>query len=268
MAKRTHADEIIQTGVAVVTGAGAGLGRAMAIELTRRGIRVAGFGRRKAGLEATLELAEKGRFIPKLVDVGDAGAVRTAFAELRAEAGDITILVNNAAVYPRLDFLQETPESFMKTLQVNVGGVVACTHAALETMSKTGLGRILNVGSFADLAPLPCSAAYSVSKGAARILTLALVADLSDRFPDIVISTWMPGILATDMGLPDGLDPAVAAQWGASLALWHDRSLNGSVFERNREVLAPRSLKRRLKDRVLLRSRPAPRQLGTATASA
>ena len=262
MPQLTHADETIRRGVAVVTGAGAGLGRAIAVELTRRRIKVSGFGRRKAALEATADLTEAGLFIPKVVDVSDDDAVRTAFAELRGEAGDVTILFNNAAVYPRLDFLQETPASFMKSVQVNLGGVVSCTHAALETMSQTGVGRIVNVGSFADLAPLPCSAAYSVSKGAARILTLALVADLSDRFPDIIISTWMPGVLATGMGLPDGLDPAVAARWGANLALWHDRSLNGVVFHRDHEVLHRRSLKRRIKDRILLRKTQAPRQLG------
>lgn len=263
MPQLTHADEILRNGVAVITGAGAGLGRALAIELTRRGIRVCGFGRRGAALEETARLAGKGLFIAKVVDVSDESAVRTAFAELRTEAGDITILINNAAVYPRRDFLQETPATFMNSVQVNLGGVVACTHAALEAMLQTGIGRIVNVGSFADLAPLPCSAAYSVSKGAARILTRALVADLSDRFPDIVISTWMPGILATEMGLSDGLDPAIAARWGASLALWHDRSLNGAVFERDREVLEHRSLKGRIKDRILLRRSPAPRQLGS-----
>jgi short-subunit dehydrogenase len=257
----THADQILRNGTAVVTGAGAGLGRALAVALSQRGVRVCGFGRQAAALEETARLAEKGRFIAKVVDVSDDGAVSVAFDELRAEAGDVTILINNAAVYPRRDFLQETPASFMKSVQVNLGGVVACTHAALGAMLQTGIGRIVNVGSFADLAPMPCSSAYSVSKGAARILTRALVADLSDRFPDIVISTWMPGILATEMGLPDGLDPAIAAQWGASLALWHDRTLNGAVFERDHEVLEHRSLKGRIKDRILLRRGPAPRLL-------
>ena len=128
-------------------------------------------------------------------------------------------------------------------------------------MTRSGAGRIVNVGSFADLAPQPASSAYSVSKGAARILTKALVADFSDRFPDIVITTWMPGIMATDMGRPDGLDPGVAARWGAELALWRDRSLNGAIFERDREILEPHSLKRRVRDRLLLRPRAVPRQL-------
>jgi short-subunit dehydrogenase len=258
----TQPEEAIRKGVAVVTGAGAGLGQALAVELARRGIRVAGFGRREEGLRATAAQIPGANFIPKLVDVADDATIAQAFAELRRDIGDVTILINNAAVYPRRDFLDEAPASFMKTIQVNLGGVVACCHAALAGMVETGVGRIINVGSFADLAPLPCSAAYSVSKGAARIFTSALVADLGDRFPDIVISTWMPGILATGMGLPDGLDPAVSARWGADLALWHDRSLNGVIFERDREMLEPRSLKGRIKDRILMKPRSEPRQLG------
>lgn len=247
--------------VAVVTGAGAGLGQALAIELAERGVRVVGLGRRQAALEETTSRAAEGLFIPRVVDVGDAAAVQNTFAEIAQTIGDVTILINNAAVYPRRDFMDETPESFMKTVAVNLGGVVACTHAALTGMTRSGVGRIVNVGSFADLAPQPASSAYSVSKGAARILMKALAADLSDRFPDIVMTTWMPGILATEMGRPDGLDPREAARWGVELALWRDRSLNGALFERDREILEPRSLKRRIRDRILMRQQAAPRQL-------
>ena len=261
MSETKRINEIIRNGIAVITGAGSGLGRALAVELTRQGVRVAGFGRRSAMLDETARLCDGGLFIAKTVDVSDTEAVRKAFTELRQEAGDVTILINNAAVYPHIDFLQETPESFMKTIEINFGGMVACAHAALKTMTESGIGRIIEVGSYADLAPLPCSGAYSVSKGAARIFTRALIADLSDRFPDIVMTTWMPGILATDMGLPDGLDPATAAKWGASLALWHDRSLNGAIFECDSEMLEARSLKGRIKDLVLLRKRPQPRRI-------
>ncbi len=100
-----------------------------------------------------------------------------------------------------------------------------------------------------------------MSKGAARIFTRTLVADLGDRFPGIVISDWLPGMLDTDMGVPDGLDPAVAAAWGARLALWHDPSLNGTVWDRDRELLPPRGLKRRIRDRLTLRRAPVARRL-------
>ena len=99
-----------------------------------------------------------------------------------------------------------------------------------------------------------------MSKGAQRVLTRALIADLFDRFPDIVITDWLPGALATDMGIPDGLPPETAAQWGVKLALMRDQSLNGTIFERDMELLPPRGLKAKLKDALMMR-RPRPRRL-------
>lgn len=242
----------------VITGAGGGLGRALAVELTRRGLRVAGLGRRLDALQETGRIAGEA-FIPVQVDVADAGAVAVAFAALPAP---VTHLINNAAVYPRLDILQESPASFAQTIAINLGGMVACTDAALRQMVPTGVGRIMNVSTFADIAPLPASAAYAVSKGAARIYTRALVADLGDRFPQIVINDWMPGMLATGMGIAHGLDPAVAARWGAELLLMDDQGLTGTLWEMDRELLPPRSFKGRIKDRLLFRPRQKPRRLG------
>jgi len=237
-------------GIAVVTGAGGGLGRALALDLAARGMRVAALGRSPGGVEETAAMGPKGRILPVVADVADAAAAREAFAQL-AEAGPVTVLINNAAVYPRRDFLDESGESFAETVAINLGGMVNCTRAALDGMVENGRGRIVNVSTFADIAPLPASSAYAVSKGAARIFSRALIADLADRFPGIVISDWMPGMLATRMGVARGLDPAQAAKWGAALALWDDPSLNGAVFEMDREILPPRGLKGRIKDRLL-----------------
>jgi NAD(P)-dependent dehydrogenase (short-subunit alcohol dehydrogenase family) len=241
-------------GIAVVTGAGRGLGRALALELIARGQPVAALGRDKAALDSIAGA------LPVVCDIADPKAVRAAFARITAEA-PVTILINNAALYPRRDILDETAESFAETVAVNLGGLVACTRAGLDGMVERGTGRILNVATFADVAPLPASAAYSVSKGAARVFTRALIADLGDRFPGIVINDWMPGALNTRMGIPDGLAPEQAARWGATLALWHDRSLTGTTWEGDREIPPPRSLKRRLADRLLLRGGPVARRI-------
>ncbi|MDU8910821.1 SDR family oxidoreductase [Aestuariicoccus sp. MJ-SS9] len=249
-------------GIAVVTGAGSGLGRALAVELVRAGFTVAGLGRRVEALQGTAALAGDG-FNPVAADVADAKAVDAAFAAIRRGLGPVALLINNAAVYPHRDFLDETAESFMATTAINLGGVVACTRAALVDMVETGRGRILNVSTFADIAPLPAASAYSVSKGAARIFTRALIADLADRFPGIVIGDWMPGMLDTAMGVPDGLSPEDAARWGAELAQRMDPSLTGTLFERDAEILPPRGLKGRIKDLLLLRRR-APRRIETS----
>lgn len=239
--------------IAVVTGAGSGLGRALAVALCAKGLRVAGLGRRSGALEETAKLAGDG-FLPVVADVADPAQVRAAFETIRAVA-PVSRLINNAAVYPHRDMLDETGESFMQTVAINLGGTVACTAEALKDMTTSGRGRILNVSSFADMHPLPCSAAYAVSKGAVTTFSRALVADLGDRLPKIVVNTWMPGMLDTQMGLAEGLDPAVAANWGAALLLWDDPNLNGAVFEMDREILPPRGLKGRLKDAVRLRRR-------------
>ena len=249
-------DDWLKHGLAVVTGAGGGLGRALAIQLSQHGIRVAGLGRKPAGLEQTAALAGE-NFTAHICDVSDPAQVTATFQKL----GPVTLLINNAAQYPRRDFLDETAESFQQVVDTNLGGTIACTSQALKSMVETGKGRILNVATFADIAPLPASSAYAVSKGAARIFTRALVADLGDRFPDIVITDWMPGMLATQMGIPDGLAPEIAAGWGAALALWHDPTLNGATFEMDREILPPRGLKRKVKDAMLLRKPPRPRRI-------
>ncbi|MCA0846223.1 SDR family oxidoreductase [Salipiger thiooxidans] len=248
-----------QDGIAIVTGAGSGLGRALALDLARRGFTVVGIGRRRDALEETQARAPD-RVFPLVLDVSDAAAVRDAFATLRQRHGRIALLINNAAIYPHRDFLDETGESFMESVAINLGGVVNCSRAALDDMCETGHGRILNVSTFADLSPLPTASAYSVSKGAARIFTRALIADLGDRFPGIVISDWMPGMLRTDMGIPDGLAPEQAARSGVELALRLDPALTGAVFECDTEVLPPRGLKGRIRDMLLLRRR-RPRRL-------
>lgn len=246
-------------GIAVVTGAGGGLGRALVVELSAQ-MTVVGLGRDMQALNDTGAMAQNGRFHAVEADVSDFNSVQQAF-DIAHSFGNITLLINNAAQYPRRDFTEETADSFMQVVATNLGGTVACTRAALDDMQATGFGRILNVATFADLAPLPASSAYSVSKGAARIFTRALIADIGDRFPGIVVNDWMPGMLATRMGIADGLAPEQAAKWGAQMALWHDRSLTGTTWEMDREIPPPRSLKRRIADRVLMKPRVTARRL-------
>lgn len=239
--------------IAVVTGASHGLGKALAIELAVREVAVAGIARDPETLKAALA---DHAVLPVAADIGDTEAVARAFAEIRETLGDPTILINNAALYPHRDILDETPESFLDTLNVNLGGAFRCCHEVLPAMIKKGTGRIVNVATFADIRPAPLAAGYSVSKGAMRILTKSLIADLGDRFPGIVINDWIPGALRTRMGLADGIEPATAARWGATLALMQDRSINGLIFDQDREYMVAKSLKQRLKESILNQKRP------------
>ncbi|MBL4811546.1 MAG: SDR family oxidoreductase, partial [Rhodobacteraceae bacterium] len=212
-------------------------------------------------LAETAALAGDG-FLPVQCDIADPAQVATAFSQARAWGGPVRRLINNAALYPRRDFLDETGDSFMQTVAVNLGGLASCSSEALKDMVAAGQGRIMNVATFADIAPLPGSAAYSVSKGAARIFTRALVADLQDRFDNIVINDWMPGMLKTQMGIADGLDPATSAHWGAELALMDDPTLNGTTWEMDCEIPPHASLKRRIAEKLRLVAKRPARKLG------
>lgn len=250
----TDKSQEIRNGVAVITGSGRGLGRELSRALVAEGVHVAGIARDTASLE-TLAAELGDAFLPVLADVADANAVAKAFREVKAAKGPPTILINNAAVYPRRDILDETPESFSRTVNINLMGVFHCCHAVLPDMLESGYGRIVNLSTFAHVAPAPLAAAYSVTKGAAQTLTKSLVADLGDRFPDIVINDWIPGELSTEMGCPEGIHPKIAAEWGVRLALWHDPMLTGRLFERNFEFLEPIGLKRRLLNQLIGRRR-------------
>ncbi|MES2815026.1 MAG: SDR family NAD(P)-dependent oxidoreductase [Pseudomonadota bacterium] len=232
--------------IAVITEASWGLGKELALALVRRGIAVAGIAREPFETEGVLSIA---------ADVRQPEEVARAFGVIRDRLGSPTILVNNAETYPDRDILDETPASFMDTVQLNLGGAFNCCHEVLPAMVQKGTGRIINVVTFADVSPAPLAAGYSVSKGALRILTRALVADLGDRFPGIVVNDWVPGTHRPRKGIPDGVDPAVAAEWGATLALMRGPEINGRVFLRDHEHLVHRSLKGRVKDRVLGRGR-------------
>ena len=236
------------TEIAVITEASWGIGRALSLALSRHGVAVAGLSN-----EAFTPEAET--IFPVLADVRDPAAVARGFAEIRACLGRPTILINNCETYPDRDILDETPESFMDTVRLNLGGAFNCCHAVLPDMVAAGTGRIINVVTFADVWPAPLAAGYSVSKGALRILTKALVADLGDRFPGIIINDWVPGTHQPRKGIPDGVDPLVAAEWGARLSLMKSPEINGLVFLRDQEHAPAQSLKGRMKDRVLGRRR-------------
>ena len=150
-------DPRLLTGTAVITGAGSGLGRALALNLANRGMTVAGLGRRAEALDETAaEAGDNFHAIP--TDISDFDALRAAFDQISA-LPPLTLLINNAATYPHRDILEESPESFMATMATNFGGMLTATRLSLDHFAETGFGRILNVATFADLHPLPTASA-------------------------------------------------------------------------------------------------------------
>ena len=237
--------------VVVVTGAGSGLGRALAVAFAGQGCHVAGIGRHAGTLEETAGLIEPGHFSPYVADVSVYDDVQNVITEIFQKNNGIDIVFNNAAVYPKRNFLQESPDEWQAAMAINVNGVAYVCKAVLPAMIKAGFGRIYNVGSFADISPIADSAAYSASKGALRSLTKGIAADLHQVDGDIEVHEWIPGHLNTQMSGYTGIDPARAAEWAVAIAKQPHARTRNCIFENDREWLPPRGLRQRVRDKVM-----------------
>jgi NADP-dependent 3-hydroxy acid dehydrogenase YdfG len=185
-------------GVAVVTGAGSGIGRVVATALLDEGYRVALAGRRAEPLEETAAGRETALAVP--TDVGDAGSVAGLFAAVRERWGRVDLLMNNAGTFGPSGPLDEIPvEDWTSTVAVNLTGSFLCAReafAAMRAQHPQG-GRIINNGSISAHAPRPGSAAYTATKHAITGLTKSI--SLDGRPYDIACGQIDIGNAATDM---------------------------------------------------------------------
>jgi len=237
----------------VITGAGTGIGRALAAGFTSDGYVVFGLGRTKSTLEETSELCKKTLFSYKIVDVADEAAVTTALTQIAAEAGPIEVLVCNAAVYPRAFFLDQPSDEWTRALMINVCGVANCCRVVLPEMLERNSGRIVIVGSFADMAPLPGTSVYSASKGALHALTRALSAEINrQRYPNVLINEFNPGSTRTGMSA-QGHDPAAVYPWLKRITDLPTGGPTGRIFLCDREFQPYEGTRERIKRLVLRR---------------
>jgi NAD(P)-dependent dehydrogenase (short-subunit alcohol dehydrogenase family) len=155
--------------VAVVTGAGSGIGRGVAIALLRRGYVVVLAGRRRQPLEAALQESGEGpgRGLVVPTDVGDAGSVRRLFETTHAAFGRLDLLFNNAgSSAPNVPLEELSVEQWTSVVDVNLTGTFLCTQQAFLLMKEQRPmgGRIINNGSLAAHVPRPNSAPYTATK--------------------------------------------------------------------------------------------------------
>jgi len=185
--------------VAVVTGAGTGIGRAAALSLSRDGFAVALLGRRLEKLQETAKLAA-GETLPLAVDVGDPAAVKAAFAAIESKWGRVDVLFNNAGMGAPAVPIDELPwEKWKAVVDANLNGTFLCAQAAMALMKRQSPrgGRIINNGSISAHAPRPNTAAYTSTKHAVTGLTKSIALD--GRPFDIACGQIDIGNAATEM---------------------------------------------------------------------
>jgi len=185
--------------IAVVTGAGSGIGRAVACGLAREGYAVALGGRRKKALEETATEAE-GETLVVPTDVTDEAAVDALFGETRRRFGRVDLLFNNAGRNAPAVPLEDLPlEVWQAVVDTNLTGMFLCTRAAIRVMKAQDPrgGRIINNGSVSALSPRPNSAPYTATKHAVTGLTRST--SLDGRRYDIACGQIDIGNAATPM---------------------------------------------------------------------
>jgi len=189
--------------VALVTGAGSGIGRASALALQRNGYHVVLAGRRKEELENTASMAKEGggRMLVVPTDVSDANSVKALFAKTVETFGRLDVLFNNAGMGAPAVPMEALPlETWQKVVDVNLTGSFLCAQEAIRIMkSQTPKGgRIINNGSISAHAPRPNSVAYTATKHAITGLTKSI--SLDGRAHDIACSQIDIGNADTPMG--------------------------------------------------------------------
>jgi pteridine reductase len=178
--------------VALVTGAGRRLGRAIADALAKRGMTLAIH--HHASAEGARELRQEivragGRAECFRADLADAEAARRLPEQVVTEFGRLDVLVNSAAVMQRLGFEETTPQQWDAIHNLNLRSVFFCTQGAVPALRATG-GKVVNLADLAGLEPWPGFAAHSIGKAGVVMLTKVLALSLA---PEVTVNAIAPG---------------------------------------------------------------------------
>ncbi len=188
--------------VAVVTGAGSGIGRALAVELAARGARLSISDVDELGLAHTADLvAARGAAVhTAIVDVADRDAMNAYAASVAERYQAINIVINNAGIAGDAGAFVDTDlEMFEKILAVNLWGVIHGTKAFLPHLIASGAGNLVNISSINGIVAQPSSAAYCTSKFAVRGFTESVAGDLKRSGDPVQVTVVHPGGVATDI---------------------------------------------------------------------
>jgi NAD(P)-dependent dehydrogenase (short-subunit alcohol dehydrogenase family) len=199
--------------VAVVTGAGSGIGRAAAVRFAAEGAAVAAVDLNADAAKQTAAqiAAAGGSALTVAADVADRAQVGSAFGQILTEYGQIDVLYNNAGVNSSGSVLDATEDDWDRSFAVNAKGTFLCAQAAAPAMVAAGGGSIINQGSVAALVGIANFASYCAAKGAVVALTRSMSVDLAPR--GVRVNVICPGTVYTPL-----MEPMLAARGGGDLA--------------------------------------------------
>ncbi|HTA22441.1 MAG TPA: SDR family oxidoreductase [Terriglobales bacterium] len=188
----------LQGKVAIVTGAGTGIGRACALAMAREGARLALVGRRHEKLqELARDIGDSAQTITIAADVSKKADIENLVARAVARFGSINVLLNNAGVLHIGNVEQITEEQWDETFNVNVRGLWMLSSAVLPQMRKAGGGAIINVASVLGINGARNRASYAPSKGAVVLLTKCMAIDHGHE--NIRVNAICPSFVETDL---------------------------------------------------------------------
>jgi NAD(P)-dependent dehydrogenase (short-subunit alcohol dehydrogenase family) len=188
--------------IALITGAGRGIGRSIALAFAEEGADVVLVARTRAQLEAVAEEVKRKdrRAMVVACDVSSAPAVKQLKQDVAKAFDRLDILVNNAGISKRSKFLEYDDDTWFEVIRINLFGVYLCTKALLPMMQKSAVGRIINIATVAGKNPVPFNTAYSASKHGVLGLTKSLASEVAlSGYPQITVNAICPFFVDTDM---------------------------------------------------------------------
>ena len=198
--------------IALVTGATRGIGRAIALALAQRGVKVVGTATSEAGASAIGEVLAPLGGEGIVLNVTDGAALDAAVDALVKRHGALHILVNNAGITRDGLAMRMMDEDWDAVHDTNLKAVFRCSRAVMRTMMKQRYGRIINITSVVGAAGNPGQANYAAAKAGVAGMTRALARELGSR--NITVNCIAPGFIATDMTeqLPEAQKAALLGQ--------------------------------------------------------